>query len=139
MACSGTHLGKQCMERAFATLSVGLLVVWTLAMTIVSFGGSPGFFFEPFVLLFVLLPSLLPTFCVFLWLLIDKRPNTSKLARVAGVSVIISSVALWLVSLGTDDPLADFLLPLTLLPVAVGVIFAWLAYVFSAKLIKRQS
>jgi len=128
-------LGEVKMERAFATLSAGLLIVWTLAViTSVSLGGHILEIFQPAVFLFLVLPSVFPTISVFGWLLVERKPTTLKLAGIIGAAVAISILSLAWVYLDTNDLLARTLIPFISIPVGGGIVFACLAYFIGAKL-----
>lgn len=123
------------MERAFATLSVGVLIVW--ALSVIISGGNFSGIFQLGTLLFMILPSLFPTICIFVWLLIDRRPTAYKLAGIVGAAAVISCLGIWWVYLGTGDGIGRTYVPLISIPVAGGIIFGCLAYFTGAKLPKN--
>ena len=126
------------MERAFATLAVGLLIVWTLAVVYtVSLVGSPLEVLQPGILLFLVLPSAFPTLCVFVWLLVDRKRTELKLAAIVGAAVGVSLLGIWMLysaSSGEGNAYA----PLLIFPTALGVIIAYVSDFIGAKLPKRE-
>lgn len=127
------------MNRAFATLSAGLLIVWTLAVVCSVFlGVGPVGLFQPGIILFVLLPGTFPTLCIFVWLLIDRNPTTFRLAGTVCAAVGISLIGLWGVYLGTDNGIGRTYVPVIVIPIAGGIVFAYLAYFIGAKLAERR-
>lgn len=127
------------MNRAFTTLSAGLLIVWTLAVVCSVFLGiGPLGLFQPGIVLFALLPGTFPTLCIFAWLLIDRNPTPFKLTGIVCAAVGISLIGLWGVYLGTDDGIGRTYVPVIVIPIGAGVVFAYLAYFIGAKLAERR-
>lgn len=127
------------MERALATLSIGSLIAWT-SVVIIVLAITRDFIniFQPWALLFLLLPAVLPTLCTSLWLLRDKRPSVPKLGGVIAIAVTILLVGQWLVYLGTDDEISRTYVSLLYFPIAGGALCACVAYYLGAKLPKPR-
>lgn len=126
------------MERAFATLSVGLLIIWTLAVAVsVPFGAFPLGIFQVGSLLFYLLPTALPTLAVFVWLLIDRKPTELKLAAIVGAALGVSLLGIWMLYSATSGEGKAYV-PLLIFPTALGFIIAYVSEFIGAKLPKRK-
>ncbi|WDR05344.1 hypothetical protein PSQ90_13785 [Devosia rhodophyticola] len=126
------------MERAFATLSVGLLIAFAFVMIYVALGGDFFGVFQYWISLIIVIPFLFPTIFIFVWLSIDKNPKTSKLIAAIGIAVTILFIALGVIYFSISDPLGNFVILLLFIPVAGGAHLACIAYYLSNKLLKHR-